>query len=105
MPLVLTMVRSKTFDLLLIDQRLPDMLGTDLIRTVRADVANVPFVLMSGWLETPVTVNAMKLGASTVSWPADRVARAIPAAASSFWLSMTNYWRAWVPTGKNPCGP
>jgi len=62
----LAMARSGLFDVLLIDQRLPDMLGTDLARSIRQDDPNVPFVLMSAWLTTDVTVLAMKLGASNV---------------------------------------
>lgn len=62
----LAMARSGLFDVLLIDQRLPDMLGTDLARAIRQESLHVPFVLMSAWLTTEITVVAMKLGASNV---------------------------------------
>jgi DNA-binding response OmpR family regulator len=62
----LAMARSGAFDVLLIDQRLPDMLGTDLARSIRQEYPDVPFVLMSAWLTTEVTVVAMRLGASNV---------------------------------------
>jgi DNA-binding NtrC family response regulator len=61
-----TMARSGLFDLLLIDFQLPDMLGTNLVRAIRGEQGLVPFVLISGWLTTEVTVEAMKLGASNV---------------------------------------
>ena len=62
----MTMARSGMFDLLLIDFQLPDMLGTNLVRAIRSELAPVPFILISGWLKTEVTVEAMMLGASNV---------------------------------------
>jgi CheY-like chemotaxis protein len=62
----MTMARSGMFDLLLIDFQLPDMLGTNLVRAIRSELAPVPFILISGWLKTEITVEAMKLGASNV---------------------------------------
>ena len=62
----MTMARSGMFDLLLIDFQLPDMLGTNLVRAIRSELAPVPFILISGWLKTEVTVEAMRLGASNV---------------------------------------
>jgi DNA-binding response OmpR family regulator len=62
----LALARSLQFELLLIDLCLPDMLGTALIRTLVGERRSVPFVLLSGFLTTEVTVEAMKLGASDV---------------------------------------
>lgn len=62
----LALARSLRFELLLVDQRLPDMLGTELIRALSEDTAVTPFVLLSGFLTTEITVEAMKLGASNV---------------------------------------
>jgi DNA-binding response OmpR family regulator len=62
----MAMARSGKFDLLLIDFQLPDMLGTNLARAIRSELAPVPFILISGWLKTEVTVEAMRLGASNV---------------------------------------
>jgi len=62
----MAMARSGTFDLLVIDFQLPDMLGTNLVKAIRSELAPVPFILISGWLKTEVTVEAMKLGASNV---------------------------------------
>jgi FixJ family two-component response regulator len=62
----MAMARSGLFDLLLVDLRLPDMLGTDMVRALRTELTAVPFVLVSAFLTTEVTVEAMRLGASDV---------------------------------------
>jgi len=61
----LATVRARSFDFVLLDLRLPDMLGTDLVRAVNAGRL-IPFVLMSAFLTTDITVEAMKLGATNV---------------------------------------
>jgi DNA-binding response OmpR family regulator len=61
----LAMASVGAFDLLLIDLCLPDMLGTELVRRLN-QISSVPFVLISGFLRTETTVEAMKLGASNV---------------------------------------
>jgi DNA-binding response OmpR family regulator len=58
--------RSTPFDLLVVDLVLPDMLGTQVVRELRNDQITTPFVLVSAFLTTPVTVEAMKLGAANV---------------------------------------
>lgn len=62
----LAMARSNRFDLLVLDLKLPDMLGTDFVRTLHRGGERIPFVLVSGFLSTAVTVEAMKLGAVDV---------------------------------------
>jgi len=62
----LARARQSPFDLLLVDLMLPDMSGTDLVRTLRQDVADVRFILLSGFLTTAATVDAMRLGALDV---------------------------------------
>jgi DNA-binding response OmpR family regulator len=59
---------AERFDLALIDLRLPDMPGTDVVREVRTAGHDCPFILMSGFLEPPFIVEAMRLGAHDV-WP------------------------------------
>jgi CheY-like chemotaxis protein len=59
---------TQSFDLALIDLRLPDMPGTDVVREVRTAGHDCPFILMSGFLEPPFIVEAMRLGAHDV-WP------------------------------------
>jgi FixJ family two-component response regulator len=55
-----------TFDLMLLDLRLPDMLGTEVVRALRDAAVELPFVLISGYLTVEATVGAMKLGAIDV---------------------------------------
>jgi ActR/RegA family two-component response regulator len=49
-----------------IDLRLPDMSGHDLIRALRATDADLPVVLISGFMTVPDAVEAMRLGARDV---------------------------------------
>jgi ActR/RegA family two-component response regulator len=58
--------RRRSFDLLLLDLRLPDMLGLDVVRTLHAQGVHVPFMVLSGYVTVPVAVEAMRLGALTV---------------------------------------
>jgi CheY-like chemotaxis protein len=82
--------RSCRFDLALIDLRLPGMSGLELVRTLRAEGRQIPFVLMSGWMTLPAAVEAMRLGAvDAVSLPFDiesvvRSALPAPVAAPSW---------------------
>src|SRR6266849_9287903 len=62
----IAIARSTRADLLLIDLRLPDMLGTHVVRELRNDVAALRFILVSAFLTTALTVEAMKLGAADV---------------------------------------
>lgn len=62
------MLAARRFDLWLVDWRLDKdgTRGTDLVRRLRQSGASTPFILYSGHLTTPITVEAMKLGAYTV---------------------------------------
>jgi CheY-like chemotaxis protein len=62
----LMMVRAHPFDLWVIDLQLGDMPGTELARTLHDEGTSVPFVMVSAWLTTDATVEAMKLGAADV---------------------------------------
>ncbi len=62
----LVRIRSTKFDLLLLDLRLPDMSGTTLIRTLLSERRLPPFFLISGFLDTPSIVDAVRLGAHNV---------------------------------------
>lgn len=61
----LAQAKQAQVDFMLVDLRLPDMLGTDLIRGLPAGV-RAPFALISGFLSVATTVEAMKLGAVDV---------------------------------------
>lgn len=62
----LCLAREAWFDLLLVDLRLPDMSGLDLVRALMEHRGGVPFVLVSGFADVPTTVEAMRLGAFSV---------------------------------------
>jgi FixJ family two-component response regulator len=62
----LTIARSNRLDLMLIELRLPDMPGMEVVRLLREDGLHVPFVLISGSVTVPMTVEAMRLGAIDV---------------------------------------
>lgn len=58
--------RLSRFDLMIVDQRLPDVAGTELIRSMQHEGLMSPFLLLSAFLTTAITVEAMKLGAIDV---------------------------------------
>lgn len=62
----LASARRGSFALMLVEQRLPDLLGISLVRMMRDDGVTSPFVLVGRELTTPVTVEAMRLGALDV---------------------------------------
>ena len=51
-------------DVAIFDLKLPDMSGIDLVRALQADGLAWPFILISGFLTTQDTVDAMRLGAT-----------------------------------------
>jgi DNA-binding response OmpR family regulator len=62
----LAILRSVPIDLMIIDLRLPDMLGTEMVEVLRSTVAGPKFILVSAFLTTAATVQAMRLGAIDV---------------------------------------
>jgi PAS domain S-box-containing protein len=54
---------ERSFDLLLVDYRLPDMTAEELIRSVKDIQPEAAFVVMSGHGEVTIAVDLMKLGA------------------------------------------
>lgn len=55
---------SDPFAVLLIDQKLPDMQGSDVIRILSERGVRVPFVMMTGYGDERLAVEMMKLGAA-----------------------------------------
>ncbi len=62
----LSAARATSLALGVIDLRLPDMSGTEVIRALRASDADLPVILISGFMTVPDAVEAMRLGAKDV---------------------------------------
>lgn len=62
----LVRLRTSAVDAAVVDLRLGDILGIDVLRSLRAEGQPVPFVLVSAFLDTPTTAEAMRLGAFDV---------------------------------------
>ena len=62
----LRMLGERDFDLIIIDLRLGDDNGLEVMRQVRARGLTVPFILATAHASIAVTVEAMRLGARTV---------------------------------------
>ncbi|MGF1785605.1 sigma-54 dependent transcriptional regulator [Photobacterium swingsii] len=59
----LDMIASTVPDLILLDLRLPDMTGMEVLESVRRDYGNVPVVIMTAHGSIDVAVEAMRYGA------------------------------------------
>lgn len=59
----LQMIASKTFDIILTDVRLPENEGTELLHEVTSQNINSKVILMTGYAEVSLAVEAMKRGA------------------------------------------
>ncbi|HER54384.1 MAG TPA: response regulator, partial [Candidatus Bathyarchaeota archaeon] len=58
----ITKLQKETFDLLLIDYRLPDMTGIEFIRQLKKANNKTPIILLTGKGNENIAVEAMKLG-------------------------------------------
>ncbi len=58
------LISKEDFDLYLLDYRLPDGTGLDLLRNIKDKTPDVPVVIMTGFNDVRLVVNAMKLGAT-----------------------------------------
>jgi DNA-binding NtrC family response regulator len=59
----LSLGAERPFDLVLLDYRMPGISGIDFLRTFRIGHPNTPVVVMTGFADVPVVVEAMRLGA------------------------------------------
>jgi PAS domain S-box-containing protein len=62
--LFLARLKQQTFDVLLIDNRLPDIEGVQLLHTLERSGAHPPVILLSGARDAKVVVQALSLGAA-----------------------------------------
>jgi len=58
--------RGERFDVILSDMRMPDMSGTELLRSLHAQSVTTPFILITAYGTIEKAVEAMKLGAVDV---------------------------------------
>ncbi|MFQ5589961.1 MAG: sigma-54-dependent transcriptional regulator [Phycisphaerae bacterium] len=56
-------VKSRRFDLILVDLKMPRMNGLEFIRDVRSAGCDAPIIMMTAFATVPTAVEAMKLGA------------------------------------------
>ena len=59
-------VQTGQFDLLLIDYRMPEMTGLDLILMLRQEGCDVPVIMMTGYPATEERVASQSLGISAI---------------------------------------
>jgi len=59
----LKLIDTDNFDLLLIDIRMPDMSGLDVIRHVRSHNNEIPIIVITGHGTLDIAINALRLGA------------------------------------------
>lgn len=59
----LKILKTNSFDLILIDLRLPDGNGLDLLKTIKNDYINIPLILMTSYVDIKTAVKAIKSGA------------------------------------------
>ena len=57
-------IQRESFDLFLLDYRLPDGTGLDFLQTVKSREPDAPAVIMTGFNDVRLVVKAMKLGAT-----------------------------------------
>lgn len=59
----LKLSQAKTYDLLLLDYRLPGDTGLDFLESFRMGGQQTPVIIMTAYADVPVVVDAMRLGA------------------------------------------
>ena len=59
----LTRLRAKSYDLVLLDIRMPGMSGMELLENLKANGISLPVIIITGHGDVPLAVRALKLGA------------------------------------------
>jgi len=69
----LRQLRSRTCDLLITDVKMPEMDGIELLTEVKRIIPSLPVLVITGYGDIPMAVNALKMGASDfIEKPLDR---------------------------------
>jgi DNA-binding NtrC family response regulator len=86
------LLAEQEFDLALLDLKLPDRSGVEILRGMRARGIEIPTILMTAYGDTPTAVEAMQLGAwdfvqkpYSLAEMKDKVATALKAAKRQAW--------------------
>ena len=101
----LTVATTSTFDLLVVDLRLPDASGLDLVTRLRREGLDVPFIVVSEHLRIRDAINATRLGALDVlekTLAPDELAALIASHASA--IPPRSARPPAVPTARDPRG-
>src|ERR1035437_3091474 len=59
----ITSIEKKEYQLILLDYRLPDGIGLDLIKLLRSKNNKTPIIVITSFLDIRTAVNAVKMGA------------------------------------------
>jgi ActR/RegA family two-component response regulator len=62
----LALIRSRIHDLIILDERLPDGSGLEILAQLRLERVSVPVILVTGYPDNEIGIRAMKLGAVDV---------------------------------------
>ncbi len=60
---VIPFIKSKNVDLLLVDVKMPELNGINLLKTIKGKINNIPIIMISGYATVDNIVNSMKYGA------------------------------------------
>ena len=62
----LEVLRSKVIDLIILDIKMPKIMGTDLLKTIKRKNVTIPIIMITGYPSVKNTVDSMRFGALNV---------------------------------------
>src|SRR4030042_5896364 len=60
---VIPTIKSNNVDLLLVDVKMPELNGINLLKSIKRKISNIPIIMISGFATVDNIVNSMKYGA------------------------------------------